>query len=90
MSAEWGLRLSTPFLVNFANRLVHRLDADGLIELSAPREEVVEYLAAHLGGLAKGRSLISELVNALLGCPGVEELFADDDALKECLEDLHR
>ena len=76
--------------MNFANKLVHRLDADGLVELSAPRDEVVTYLAAHLGGLSEGRSLISELVNALLGCPGVEELFADDDALKECLEDLHR
>ena len=77
-------------MLNFAQRLVNRLSDDGLIELSAPREEVVAYLAAHLGGLSKGRSLISELVNALLGCPGVEELFADDDALKECLEDLHR
>ena len=82
--------MSTPFLLNFAQRLVNRLSDDGLIELSAPREEVVAYLAAHLGGLSKGRSLISDLVNALLGCPGVEELFADDDALKECLEDLHR
>jgi hypothetical protein len=82
--------LSTPFLTNFANKVIHRLDSEELIELSAPREEVIAFVASHLGALSKGRSLISELVNALLECPGVDELYADDDALKECLEDLHR
>jgi hypothetical protein len=82
--------LTSPFLQKFSAKLVARLDDGGHVQLSAPREEVVDYLAAHLSGLTGGQSLISELVSALLSCPGVEEIFADDDTLKECLEDLHR
>ena len=82
--------MTSPFLQNFSAKLVTRLDEDGHLLLSVPREEVVEFVANHLGGLSEGRSLLSELVSALLDCPGVEELYADDDTLKQCLEDLHR
>ena len=81
--------MSTPFLNNFCQKLIHRLVQEQLIELSQPTEQVIEFVANYLGTLSKGRSLISELVNALVACPGVEELFADDDTLKQCLEDLH-
>lgn len=82
--------MTSSFLLNFSAKLVTRLDDEGHLQLSVPRAEVIEYVAGHLGGLSKGRSLISELVQALLSCPGVEELFADDDTLKRCLEDLQR
>jgi hypothetical protein len=80
--------LTSSFLLNFSTKLITRLDEQGHIQLSASRDEVIQHVAGHLGGLSQGRSLISELVNALLVCPGIEELFADDDTLKQCLEDL--
>ena len=80
----------SPFLQNFSAKLITRLDEAGHLQLSAPREEVIEFVAGHLGGLSGSRSLLSELVNALIVCPGVEELYADDETLKQCLEDLHR
>ena len=82
--------MTSSFLLNFSSKLITRLDDEGHVQLSAPREEVIQFVAGHLGGLSEGRSLISELVNALLSCPGIEELYADDETLKQCLEDLHR
>jgi hypothetical protein len=75
-------------LNNFSQKVITKLEAEGLIELSEPTPVVIEYVAKYLNELSRGGSLISELVSALLSCPGVDELFADDEALKRCLEDL--
>lgn len=52
-------------------------------------EHVVRHVAAALAG-KEHRSLITELTRALLSSDDVDELWADDDDLKELIQDLGR
>ncbi|MBX2797705.1 MAG: hypothetical protein KTR31_08560 [Myxococcales bacterium] len=81
--------MSTSFLFGFADALVTRLRADGLVEIEARHAAHVKaYLANYLGTTARGHSLLSSIEAALLDCPEVAELYADLDALKAVVEDL--
>lgn len=81
--------MSTPFLIGFTSTVVTHLLAAGLVEIAPDREDhVVAFVADHLAGLRTGHSLISSLVAGLLACPDVEELYADDESLKELITEL--
>lgn len=80
--------MSTPFLLQFSQLLIDRLVADDLIELGpAGKHAVVVHVAAHLAS-AQTASLISTVGAALLSSPDVDELYADDDTIKEIVGDL--
>lgn len=75
--------MSTPFLQAFALNLIHRLvEADEIAIREGRAEAVITFLAADLAQPKEGRSLISASAAALIRCPDVDELFADDEALK--------
>ena len=81
--------MSTPFLMGFATSLVHRLHAEGLLDIAdGHHERVAVYVANYLGTVARGGSLLSSVEAALLACDEVEEIYADLDALKAVVEDL--
>ena len=77
------------FLHRFATELVEALVRADQIEIAeGRRDEVVRDLALGLGDAREGSSLISSVNRVLLRHPGVDELFADDDDLKQLIEDL--
>ncbi len=81
--------MSTPFLTQFAQSMVDRLLSEQLVEIElGSRPNVVVHVAAHLGGVGSGGSLISEMDRALLTCDDVVELYADAEQLKELVVDL--
>ena len=81
--------MSTPFLVRFAESLVGRLLAAGLLELRpGAAVDVVSFLAERLAEAPSGSSLLSTVEKALLACPDVIELYADLDTLKAEVEAL--
>ena len=85
------LRLSTLFLLSFSAALVARLlDAKALVLVpGALPEDVVRYVAGALNGLTS-KSLISALSGVLIECPAVDEVFMDDEELKEIVDSLGR
>ena len=81
-------RALTPFLMNFASAVIFHLQQQGLLELCGNETRAVTFVANYLGTIARGGSLISSLTAALIACPEVEELYADDEQLKQILQDL--
>ncbi len=81
--------MSTAFLHAFSRSVVDALEAeDGLEIVVGSRERVVGYVAEGLARVGQGGQLVSALVAALVSCPDVIELYADDEALKALIEDL--
>ena len=82
--------MASDFLLGFSVRVVQQLLATGAVELAEQGTEadVVRFVAEHLAASRQGHSLVSRLAEALLACPQVDELYADDDALKELVQDL--
>jgi hypothetical protein len=80
--------MSSPFLHSFTEAIVGELIATEGLEISAPAEEVVTFVAERLGAAGEGKSLISNLVPHLLACPGVDDLYVDDAQLKQMVTDL--
>lgn len=75
-------------LDHFAEHLVDHLIREGLLEVQDGRQaSVVEQLADHLGRVHQA-SLGPEVSRALLACPDVVELWADDEALREAFSAL--
>lgn len=82
--------MSSPFLHTFVESVVVALvDREELV-LVGERQVVVAFVAERLGTAGEGRSLISTLGAALVACPEVDELYADDDRLKELVTDMPR
>lgn len=81
--------MASSFLSGFTRIVVGRLLEQGLIEVSeGTKAEVVAWVAARLASPGPTPSLVSTLSRALLSCPHVEELYADDEELKELITDL--
>ena len=81
--------MSTAFLHAFARSVVDALLSGEEIEIVAgSRERVVGYVAEGLARVGQGGQLVSALVAALVSCPDVIELYADDEALKALIEEL--
>lgn len=87
----YGRRMSTPFLQGYARGLIRELVARELLEVADHRiEAVVDFVAAFLAEHGHHRSLIDLTGRALLACPDVDELYADDEALKDAVDALAR
>lgn len=83
--------MSTPFLLSFTESVLVTLHQSGDVELEdGQRDRVVEFVAARLANANHGESLVSTLAAALLACPWVEEIYVDDDQLKDVITDLPR
>ena len=81
--------MSTPFLVGFTRAIVARILAERLLDVTWGGEErVVQFVAGELATVPHGGSLISSLARALIRCPDVQELYADDTQLKGLVQDL--
>ncbi len=82
--------MATAFLLQFSGAVVGRLHAEEQLELAhgASEAEVSAWVAEFLGARAAHTSLISSLARALVACPGVEELYADDEQLRELVNDV--
>ena len=81
--------MATPFLMDFTTRLVPALVAREFLELRpGSDEQVAVYLANHLAVHGKGRSLLSVVLQGLYDCELVEDVFCDDDELKDVMEGL--
>lgn len=83
--------MSTPFLMGFAEALVARLLEERELEVKPGKgEAVAAFLARGLAESREGESLISLTSRVLVKCDDVEELWADNDRLKEIVQDLKR
>ena len=72
------------FLHAFAHRIVLELvAAERMVVAPESVESVIEQLRVRLTQPREGQSLISAVSTALLSIPEVDELFADDDELRE-------
>lgn len=82
--------MATAFLLGFSGAVVDRLLAQEQLQLAqgATSSEVSAWVAEFLGTRDQGASLISSLARAFVACPGVEELYADDDDLRELVNDV--
>lgn len=81
--------MTTPFLVGFARAVLARLQEDQLVEVTFGSEErVALHVGAELAAVPHGGSLITSLARALLSCPDVHELYADDQQLKGIVQHL--
>ena len=73
------------FLERFMDRVLVSLEQAEEIELvEGQRDAVISQVATS----SQGSQLIATLTAALISHPGVEELYIDDDTLKERIEDL--
>jgi hypothetical protein len=81
--------VTTPFLLQFSDRLVHALVARETLALAPGRaqQEVVEALATALAA-AENKGLVRVIATTLLGCDAVDDLFADDAEIAETIESL--
>ncbi len=80
--------MSTPFLQAFSLAIVSRLlETEGLA-ITGPPTEVARFVAAELAKPSSGRSLISSVAAALIACPDVDDLFADNDRIKDLVDEL--
>lgn len=82
--------MPTAFLLGFSRSVVGQLVASGELTLAggAVEDDVAGFVAEDLGGRELGSSLISSLTSALVACPAVDELFADDERLREVVNDV--
>ena len=80
--------MSSPFLVGFSRAVLDALQREDLVEVrEGRRDHAARYVAGHLASVERG-SLISSLARGLIACPDIDELYADDDRLKQIVTDL--
>ena len=81
--------MTVSFLQGYARVLVHELIQRELLEVVPGRHEaVVVFVAEYMAEHGQNRSAISLTGQALLACPDVDELYADDEALKDAVDAL--
>ena len=76
--------------MGFSESYVARLIADGHLCLAegAKAEEVSDFVAAQLAEQESGQTLIAALAQALEECPSVDELYADDETLRDLANEV--
>ena len=78
------------YLTHFSLAIIERLIARKQIEIEAGCDKLVAtYVAQNLAALGAGTQLISSLTQAIIACPDVIELYADDATIKETITELH-
>lgn len=81
--------MSSPFLRRFVEQVLNSLEARDGIEIAPGRRvELVVEVSGALGTAGEGKQLVASLSRALLASELVEELYLDDDELKELIGDL--
>lgn len=81
--------MSTPFLYQFSVAIVSRLVEREQLEIRPGAEEkVLNFVSGSLAAARPGSSVISTFFAALLACPEVEEVYADEAEIKEIVDDL--
>ena len=81
--------MSAQFLEAFVSRVLHDLVRSDRIEIMPnSHDKIVKEVGAVLGKSGTGSSLISTFVTALISNPNVEELYAENDEIKEMIVDL--
>lgn len=82
--------MPTAFMTGFATAICARLIADHRLELApgADPAEVAAFVAEALTRRSQFAGLVTSLSAALIACPAVEELFADDAELQQLVNDL--
>ena len=81
--------MSSPFLRRFVEQVLNGLEARDGIEVAAGRQhELVVEVSGALANAGEGKQLVASLSRALLSSELVEELYLDDDELKELIGDL--
>ncbi|MBT3219497.1 MAG: hypothetical protein HN348_10430 [Proteobacteria bacterium] len=80
--------MTTPFLLAFSTAVLLELERQQMVDLNGATERVAIYVANYLGTEARGGSLISGLSAALISCPEVDELYADNEQIKQIVDDL--
>jgi len=81
--------MTISFLQGYARALVGELVRRELLEVVEGREEaVILFVAEYLTTHGQNRSAISLTGRALVACPDVDELYADDEALKDAVDAL--
>ncbi len=79
--------MTSPFHMRFTRGLVAKLTATGQLDVEpGDEEEVAFFVARRLEDAGEGGQAISTLVQALLDCPEVEELYADDREIMSLME----
>lgn len=77
------------YLRGFASALLPRLIEAGHLEIEPDSlERVVAFVGDALASQREGRQALTVLIEALVRCPDVVELYADDDELREAVNDL--
>jgi hypothetical protein len=81
--------MPSDLVVAFTRAMLARLVQEELLEIRPGRElAVVDFVSEELGTPGPGRQLLSTLSRALVQCPDVEELFADQDDLVRLVSEL--
>lgn len=81
--------MSTAFLTSFAKGLVSAMRERELLEVREGAElEVASDLAVRLAEAREGESLVSKVARVLLEHPDVVELFAEDEEIRDLVNDL--
>ena len=79
------------FLAAFSHSLVQRLLAEERMVLRpGTADRVILLLTRYLVAQRQGASLVSTISAGLMSFPDVEELFADDDEIRDLVTDLGR
>lgn len=78
------------YLTHFSLAIIDRLIARKQLEIVVGCDELVAtYVSQNLAALGTGTQLISALTQAIISCPHVIELYADDATIKETITELH-
>ncbi len=81
--------MTTPFFFGFARALLVDLVKRERVEVAPGAfDRVVLYVAGYLAEVREGGSAVSSVVRALLACPDVEEVYADDAEIKLAIQEL--
>lgn len=80
--------MSSPFLLSFTESIVVRLVDDGDLLLTGPPDDVIRHVASALQAAGENKQLVTTLTRALITSSAVDELYADDDRLKEIITEL--
>ena len=78
------------YLTHFSLAIIERLLVQKQLEIEVGcDEQVATYVAQNLAALGSGTQLITSLTQAIISCPDVIELYADDTIIKETITELH-
>ena len=80
---------TSPLVVFVLDRVLATLREAGELDVDASRHsELVEYCAVELSKAEMGAQLVDSLVRALVDCDFVQELYADNERIKQLITEV--